>query len=339
MWSHSIVVPELWRRLCRKVRIRAARAPVIRTALERRWRDSIAILMYHGVTSEPLPTQHWTQISTTEFAAQMDCLSANRCCVLPLAEVLRRIDQKKPLPPRTVCLTFDDGFRNVMTSAFPIMSAHQMPSTVFLISDLVATDQPAWPDQLYNLLLNTSASSVRFAGKLLPLSTPSSRSLAHQQIVVKLKTIENTARIEQIVALEAQLGRFVVEKTSPMATLNWEEVLQLNRSGLVDFGSHTATHPILSRCSLEQQEEELRRSRDTLRLYLAEVNWLAFPNGTARDFTHATCQIARALGFQAALTTIFGCHRIDADRFSMRRIAVGADTSICEFENQILIPC
>jgi peptidoglycan/xylan/chitin deacetylase (PgdA/CDA1 family) len=303
----------------------------------KRWqRHAVTVLAYHGVTSQLLPTFHWCQIEAGRFARQMHVLLGAGYRVLPLGEVIDRIERGCPLPDHTACLTFDDGLRNLRTTAFPILEAHGMPATAFLVSDLVDTDQPTWPDQIYHRIMATDCPTVAFEGKEFHLDSPARRAAAHRTIVSTLKAVADETRLRHIDELTSLLGEHPVAAGSPLATLSWSEVEQLRATGLVDFGAHTATHPILSRCRIEKQADELRRSRDALRERLGRAELLAYPNGSRTDFTPDTWRLARELGFRAALTMVHGLHRVTADRFTMRRVLVGADTDIASFECGLL---
>src|SRR5262249_17045426 len=105
---------------------------------------------------------------------------------------------------------------------------------------------------------------------------------------------------------------------------------------LVEFGSHTHTHPILSRCGLARQEHELRASRDVLRERLSRADLFAYPNGGRADFTPATQALLRRLGYRCGLTSIPGLNRRGRDLYALRRVHVGADTSFATFEVRML---
>src|SRR4051812_8143961 len=96
-------------------------------------RRAIAIVMYPGGTDQPLPFYYWCQLAADEFSRQVDHL-ADHYTILHLDEVVERLRLGRPLPPQTACITFDDGFRNVATTAFPILQGRQIPSTVFLVT-------------------------------------------------------------------------------------------------------------------------------------------------------------------------------------------------------------
>jgi peptidoglycan/xylan/chitin deacetylase (PgdA/CDA1 family) len=95
-------------------------------------RDRLLILCYHGISLED---EHlWDPalyMAPEQFRGRMRLLEQNRCHVLPLAEALRRL-HARTLPPRSVVLTFDDGFADFAARAFPILREYGFPATVYL---------------------------------------------------------------------------------------------------------------------------------------------------------------------------------------------------------------
>ena len=315
---------------------RTLRAPA-RFAAYRRWlrrarSRSLAIVMYHGVTSIPLPIAHWCQMAAVEFEEQMRFL-AHEYVVLPLPEVLRRLRNRKPLPERVACITFDDGFRNVCTTAYPILQRHHLPATVFVVTSLIGTGSPAWPELIYLAVARTSQSSIDFDGRAWPLQTAEHRAIAFACFTARLKTVENSRREQQLTELLAGLGApSHIEPDSPLATMDWTEIQALSDGGLVTFGSHTHTHPILSRCTEETQRDELRVSRELLLDRLGTADLFAYPNGTRADFAGATKRLLHQLGYICGVSSIPGLNTRTADVYELRRVNVGADMRWPQFE-------
>ena len=89
------------------------------------------ILTYHSISEGHSPLQ----ISPSLFAEQMQWLHAN-VRVAPLAEVVRALVDHRPLPERTVVLTFDDGFADFYSSAAPVLRRLKLPATIFVPTGL-----------------------------------------------------------------------------------------------------------------------------------------------------------------------------------------------------------
>jgi peptidoglycan/xylan/chitin deacetylase (PgdA/CDA1 family) len=304
--------------------------------LARRWRArSLALVMYHGVTAEPLPVFNWCQLDVDRFEEQVAFL-AREYTLLPLSEVVRRLGRGLTLPDRAAVLTFDDGFRNVLTAAYPVLRRHQAPAAVFLVTGLVGTRQPPWPQRLYHAVAHSPHAAVRCGETELPLFTPGQRAEAYRALAERLKRQPVRQQTDELARLLEELGVPEVPAESPLATLDWDEVNELSRSGLVEFGSHTHTHPILSRCTREEASAELRVSRAILRERLGSADALAYPNGGRWEFTPETKALAAGAGYRCALSTLPGLNRAGADLYALRRVHVGADTMFRQFEMSML---
>jgi peptidoglycan/xylan/chitin deacetylase (PgdA/CDA1 family) len=113
------------------------------TSLAAWWnRKRVVFLCYHGVTKRPddsLPDPKGLQVNHRRFAAHLDYLQRHYH-VISLGEYLSANLTQSSLPEYCVVLTFDDGFRNFLTAAAPLLAERRMPATVFLITDRASDD-------------------------------------------------------------------------------------------------------------------------------------------------------------------------------------------------------
>jgi peptidoglycan/xylan/chitin deacetylase (PgdA/CDA1 family) len=140
---------------------------------------------------------------------------------------------------------------------------------------------------------------------------------------------------EALGKLQETLGG-VTTVDSAFDLLSWDEIYCLHRTGLADFGSHTHTHQILSRCDLERQRSELCISRDILQQKLGKADLFAYPNGGEEDFTELTTLLVKELGYRCGLTTIQGLNSPSSNLYELRRVGVGANHSLADFEMRLL---
>ena len=104
--------------------------------------NGISILMYHQVGEfASMPTHRSTYCHVRRFRAQMAWLHRLRFHVLRMDEVLAALRGERPIPPRAVALTFDDGYESFYQHAYPILQQHGFPAMVYLISEHIG--QPA----------------------------------------------------------------------------------------------------------------------------------------------------------------------------------------------------
>lgn len=105
--------------------------------------QTIPILCYHRFgLSEAKMT-----VTPEAFSAQMAYLSKNGYTVISLQDLIPFLHGKRQLPPKSVILTFDDGYKSFYMFAFPIMQKYKFPGTVFVYTDFVGTpDGLNWAD-------------------------------------------------------------------------------------------------------------------------------------------------------------------------------------------------
>jgi peptidoglycan/xylan/chitin deacetylase (PgdA/CDA1 family) len=100
--------------------------------------NGLSILMYHQVGPFAAPQHHRaTFCHVRRFKAQMAWLHFGHYPVLDLGMALAALAAGKPLPPRAVALTFDDGYQNFYDHAFPILRCYGLPATVFLVAGCI----------------------------------------------------------------------------------------------------------------------------------------------------------------------------------------------------------
>jgi len=108
------------------------------------------ILMYHSVGEErgtPDGYGDKLRVSPRAFAKQMKFLHDHDYKVIPLAEFIRRIKSHRPIPHKTIAITFDDGLRNNFFYAYPALKRYKFPATIFVITDLIGAGKfLTWDD-------------------------------------------------------------------------------------------------------------------------------------------------------------------------------------------------
>ena len=108
---------------------------------------------------------HEEVLSVDAFDAQLSYLARNYDPI-SLAELVDGLRGRRPLPPRPVVLTFDDGYRNNLLLAAPLLAKHHVPATLFVTTGLIGTDRWMWAYELDEMFLRYSpfpSSNSRFA--------------------------------------------------------------------------------------------------------------------------------------------------------------------------------
>lgn len=286
--------------------------------LKRRSAPPFLVLIYHRVHPEPGPFMI-DAIRPERFDRQMRHLAA-AYRPLPLDELIER-SRSGTVPKGAVAVTFDDGYADNFEHAFPVLRRHGIPATIFLVTGCVGTGRIPWHDQVLLAFAATRRREIRLpadpaSAPPVPLGTVEERRDAAFRALAALKPLPEAERLSSIESLRAELGD---DGETPGLMLDWDRVRAMRRAG-VRFGSHTETHPILSRVTTERAREEVTRSkREIERALEEEVTLFAYPNGRAEDYTDETVALLREAGYRAAVTTSFGVNEAGDDPFRWRR--------------------
>src|SRR5690348_15791376 len=263
------------------------------------------VLLYHRVNPENDPLFPAMAVST--FEQQVRYLAAN-FHVLPLGEIVHRINSDLPLEPLTAAITFDDGYLDNYTFAHPILKRYCVPATLFVATGYIGTGEVMWNDQVAWSIKNTHRKTMRwcFMGEevLLRFETLEEKARSLTIVLEKLKVLPETEKKSALRELIESFGASHSDLRRLM--LGWEEVRRMVEDGW-EIGSHSVTHSILTRVRSEEAKTELQRSKQMIEQCVGTpVTLCAFPNGKRPDFDSRIKGITKELGYRAAVTTLRG---------------------------------
>lgn len=296
-------------------------------------RRRAVILTYHGFTDRRDPpgieNADGKHVHVDDFRDQIAFL-ARHYQVLPLADVVHRLAGGEVLPDRVAALTMDDGYRSTHMLAFPILQAAGVPATIFVATEFVDGRRWLWTDRVEYAVDRAAAGTYDVptpAGPVrVSLNGRDSRAAADRQLRSALKTMTATVQTQVLDDMEHVLGvRLDTASDVPeiYQPFTWSEAAAMTASGVVDIGSHTHTHAILSRCTPDRAADELRRSRTIIETRLQRPCPLfCYPNGRRGDFNATTTRLVRDSGYICALTTVHGMNPTGADVYMLKRYPV-----------------
>ena len=247
-------------------------------------------------------------ITTEAFRAQMEQLRAH-FVVLPLAYVMRAVAGEIDVPHDAVAVTFDDGYRDVLWRADPILQALGIPATVFIPSGFAGASgrQRLLPhDRLYAGAWAARASGGGLGdvgdGEVALLWARADRLLATQgaaAVVEELIATAPAATLARIIdALEARFGAPPLDASAEV--LAPAEIRTLSDRGW-EIGGHTVGHVVLTHESVDEQRRQLWSSKDALESWSGRpCRYFAYCNGL---HSPALVDELRRAGYEGAVTT------------------------------------
>ncbi|MFF4651568.1 polysaccharide deacetylase family protein [Streptomyces sp. NPDC001380] len=276
---------------------RSPAQPLFRARAARR----LAVLAYHGIDDPQA------------FAAQMERLRRTASPVT-VGEVERAVAEGRPLPPRSVLVTFDDGDRSVVTEGLPVLARHGVPGVAFVVAGLVGGDQPFWWREAEFL--------ARHGGTARSLPPGTGPGAA----VRRMKAMPDPDRRRSLAEMRVSASR----RAPRQEQLSVEDLHTLRGAG-VRIGNHTAGHPCLDRCDDQTLRAEVTEAHRALERWLGEApTAFAYPNGGTDPRAD---RVLRDLGYR--LGFLFD-HRHDAllprDPLRISRLRVNSSTSRDRFD-------
>jgi peptidoglycan/xylan/chitin deacetylase (PgdA/CDA1 family) len=297
-----------------------------------RWRasGSLVTLMYHRVLPADSPARRMEQPAMYVSPQTLDLHLSElkrHVEIVHLDDWLRRARDGAPLPHLACAITFDDGWRDNLEFALPVLRRHGAPATIFLVSSYIGSARQFWPSQLTTILRRAFAEpgSVVFPPALRSLVEP---VLAEARRRGELLTADTDRVIDGAKRLDEALIRDLVAEAAASCAdlsdirdvLNEEEIAQLAGTGLVRFGSHTATHYRLGgHVPPEILEREIVLSKARLEDICGHgIEVFCYPNGETSPEA-IDCVRRHYLG---AVTTQKGWHDASGDPYLIRRIGL-----------------
>jgi peptidoglycan/xylan/chitin deacetylase (PgdA/CDA1 family) len=293
-------------------------------------RDTIKILMYHGISN-----CNDTKVSTNFNGKHMNLdafeghlrLITKYCTPISLKMLL----SKKKLPTNPIVLTFDDGYKNNYTYAFPLLKKYNIPATIFITTGFIDRTHYMWPDRLEFIINNAHSKNIDLlweeAKLKLELGTDKDKMNTIRFIKNYAKALSEPKKLSFLDKLQEDLGiEYDWDKIpSLFLPLTWDEIRKMNENGLISIGSHTVSHPILSNCTSEQQKKELMLSRLRIGEELGEdCIMFAYPNGEKTDYNKETINILRESKYLGAVNVVPGYINMkDRDNFQLNRFGAG----------------
>ena len=251
------------------------------------------------------------------------------CHVESFDDVVDALEKGKKHKSNTVVITVDDGYKDFMHYAYPILQKYSVPATVYVTTDFVDNKVWLWPDIIEYILNNTKYNTFDFGATAYRGKADLENRLymRHQwnDIADYCLTLSNRGRLEYIENLGKELDVEVPEQAvKQYESLDWEDMRRMQNKG-ISFQSHTCTHPILTSLSRSELLYEIEESKRIIESQLdKQVSAFCYPNGTRKDYNEIIKKQVKKAGYKNA-TVGFYDKKMMNDLFEIRRFGISPD--------------
>jgi peptidoglycan/xylan/chitin deacetylase (PgdA/CDA1 family) len=288
------------------------------------------ILGYHRVIpADECDSPYRMGMSADLFEAQIRWI-ASRHRIVSMEEFLWWRASDRTPPEDLIILTFDDGYRDNLTQAAPLLKDLGIPALFYVTSSGLTGRMPYWPETLGQMLLMTRARSVTLdldpgSSARSPVSyeiaTPEDRTRSCLRMVESLRRLPAARIMEAIETLAELLGvdpAHAQERTPRL--LGAGDIRALIADGFA-IGSHSVSHPYLPSEDEVVQRREIEESRRAIEeAARSPVTDFCYPGG---GYDERTQSMVREAGYRSAVTWDTGIAGPADDPYSLPRKGIG----------------
>lgn len=261
----------------------------------RKRKNSLLILMFHQVNdNNPL---FYPSVPISVF--REICHFFDKYYeVIHFSEIEDYFSKKNNKP--AVIITFDDGLMDIYKYAFPILKEMHLKFNVNIDTEILETSKPQDFVRIYDILNTTKIDSfINLNFMESPIIIDKTHPINTENEFTDLLSNLSVKKRRQFVEEMSEISGMKSENYSKV--LSKKNIKELNNSGLVEFGSHSHTHSILTNLSEDELKIELEYSKSILENTLEDkIDIIAYPNGVCNDMID---NLSKSLGYKYILKT------------------------------------
>jgi len=297
-------------------------------------RNNAIILWYHGICDDTftlLSGYDERHIQKSNFRKQLIFLKKKGYNFLTMSELIDLLKSKKKIK-KMVVLTFDDGYKNIVTNAYPIMKEFNAKGCFYLVSGLIDSNELLWTDYVETVIRNSGIGKFEFIfeGKKIYYTLEDKKSYEDTilDIKKKLRTLPDTERVNHLKQFndkEATVfpNEFIFAK--------WKDIQSLDKR-ILEIGSHTKNHPNLTKLSSSEEfETEIKSSKAEIEKMVGyEIKHFCYPAG---EYNNDIIKNVKECGYKSAVTIIHGFNDERTDLFHLKRTEI--TENFLEFKSKV----
>lgn len=244
------------------------------------------------------------QVQPQFLAYCLERLADRKIPVVTLDEALERLGQPKAKAPFVV-LTFDDGYKDNLVHALPVLEAANAPFTLYVPTAFPSGEGQLWWQAIEDII--DQATEIRFDGEAgpeeLPTGSLKEKHTAFNRLYWLMRKMPETDRLALLKDFAAT-HHYDLKDQCRKLIMDWEEIGEVAKHPLATIGAHTVRHYELAKLPLEQARDEIEASAVELTLRLGNrPRHFSYPLGGPLSCGEREFDLVAQLGFASGVTT------------------------------------
>jgi len=302
---------------------------------------ALYVLAYHRVHLLPGPDYPFldgiVSASPESFEKQLRFVS-KRFNVINFNDISDLLASGAKVPENALVITFDDGYADNYEIAFKMLMEFGLTATVFVATSFVDSGQPLWFDRSAYIIKALPSGTISFdSGRYEFEVTDTNREEIISSVRDLFLSHANEDRLRWLGELQRQSGVIVSsEHLELVKPLSWDQIREMSDRG-IEIGSHTVTHPYLTKLNDDAMMFELSESKRAIEQHTGKkVKSVAYPAGA---FDRRVQACAQDCGYEFGISYRHGIGQLTKDdQFAIPRIHVETDVNFPLFQANLLFP-
>lgn len=291
-----------------------------------------AILMFHEI-HQPGDHELRTGVTPAFLDNTLHWMRRNGWDVVSLDEGVRRLSSRQA-ERRFAVLTFDDGYRDNISLALPVLERHDAPFTIYVPTGAITRTLFSWWLGLRHIFRDNDTVDIEPMGRRFVCASADGKVAALEAVC---KWVHQDYRRTAALPAVLQTARLSLEAINDAYFMNAEELTRLSQHPLATIGGHTTSHAAVATLDEPAALEEMSSNRSYLANMLDQnIQHFAFPYGNRNACGRRDFALARKAGFASAvITEDEPLAHAPSELYALPRISVRNDDKLATFDARI----
>lgn len=291
--------------------------------------NQITIYLFHGVINKKNNSiRNYTEkhIQSHYFKSLIQKLS-KKGNPISIDEAVKTLREKKKIKPKSFVISFDDGFYNNISIAYPILRSLKIPFVIYLTTNFIDKNGMSWIDQIEHCVYKTKIKKLFISRykKNFEIKNDKEKIKLMKYIRTKVKKDKNcdpnkfAKQINKILGFNKEIrSNLIIDKK-----LSWKDIKKFKNNNLITFGGHSHTHLPLGYLKPNILKQEIKTSVRKIKNQLGSNNiHYSYPEGSKETYSKKVIRELKKNNIKSSVTTLDGSNSKNTNLYELKRIFV-----------------